>query len=50
MFRGVPRHSEASERPGTPRNILGGVGLPDLSIPSTNGGGAAFAAVSAWNA
>ena len=51
--QGVPRCSEASERLETPRNTsehLGRFGLPDLSIPGTNGGGAAFATVSGWNA
>ena len=36
--------------PRPPRNTSKGLGLPDLSIPGNNGGGAAFAAVSGWNA
>ena len=52
VFRGVPRPRNASKHLGTPRNTYtsGGFGLPDLSIPGTNGGGAAFATVSGWNA
>ena len=38
MFRGVPRRSEAFRGLGTPRNTSGDLGLPDLSIPGTNGG------------
>ena len=41
MFRGVPR---ASERLGTPRNTSEHLGLPDLSIPGTNGRGVSWGA------
>ena len=53
VFRGVPNHSEAFRGLRTPRNALGPFGrrrLHTYAFQALIGGGAAFAAVSAWNA